>query len=231
MFPGRHSLQVRLPISRWSAWPPAAGGREPAALPELGFVDPMLRRRLGPLAKTLLHVANECAAGLSGVRLVLASQHGELSYTLAMLRSLAAGEPVSPTLFSLSVHNAPAGIFSILRGDRTASSALAAGEETLGHALLEASCQLDDGAEPVLMAYADTALPEEYRNYAERPGPRRALAVLLAHGAARTTTLEAAAAAHGASASAEPQADAFFRHLADEQPGDWTGAQRAWSWH
>ena len=190
----------------------------------------MLRRRLGPLAKTLLHVANECAAGLPGVRLVLASQHGELSYTLAMLRSLAAGEPVSPTLFSLSVHNSPAGIFSILRGDRTPSSAIAAGEETLGHALLEAYCQLDDAEEPVLMVYADAPLPEEYRGYAERPEPRRAIAVLLAQGAPRTTTLEAAAA-DGASASAEPQADAFFRHLAGGRPAGWTGAQRAWTWH
>ena len=190
----------------------------------------MLRRRLGPLAKTLLHVANECAAGLPGVRLVLASQHGELSYTLAMLRSLAAGEPVSPTLFSLSVHNSPAGIFSILRGERTPSTAIAAGEETLGHALLEAYCQLDDGKEPVLMVYADDPLPEEYRASAERAAPRRAVAVLLARGAARTTTLEAAAA-HGASASAEPQADAFFRHLADERRAAWTGPQRAWTWH
>jgi len=224
-------LHVRLPISRWAAWPPVeAGEREHAAPPELKFIDPMLRRRLGPLAKILLHVANDCAADLSGVRLVLASQHGELSYTLAMLRSLAAGEPVSPTLFSLSVHNAPAGLFSILRGERTASSALAAGEETLGHALLEAYCQLDEGEEPVLIAYGDAPLPGEYRAGAERPAPRRALAVLLAHGAARTTTLEAAAS-QGASASAEPQADAFFRHLADERPGAWTGAQRAWTWH
>jgi Beta-ketoacyl synthase, N-terminal domain len=190
----------------------------------------MLRRRLGPLAKTLLHVANECAAGLPAVRLVLASQHGELSYTLTMLRSLAAGEPVSPTLFSLSVHNSPTGIFSILRRDRTPSTAIAAGEETLGHALLEAYCQLDDGEEPVLMVYADAPLPEEYRGCAERAEPRHAIAVLLAHGAPRITTLEVAAA-NRASASLEPQADAFFRHLAEERPVDWTGAQRAWTWH
>jgi hypothetical protein len=216
---------------RWSAWPPVqAGESAQSAPPELKAVDPMLRRRLGPLAKTLLHVAGECAAGLPGVRLVLASQHGELSYTLAMLRSLAASEPVSPTLFSLSVHNAPAGIFSILRGDRAPSTAIAAGEETLGHALLEAYCQLDDGEEPVLMAYGDAPLPGEYRPYTERPAPRRAIAVLLAHGAPRTTMLEAADA-EGARASAEPQADAFFRHLAGDEPAAWTGAQRSWTWH
>ncbi len=224
-------MQVRLPISRWSAWPSVeAGAREQCALPQVRFVDPMLRRRLGPLARILLHVAHECAADRPSVRLVLASQHGELSYTLAALRALAAGEPVSPTLFSLSVHNSAAGIFSILRRDRAPSTAIAAGEETLGHALLEAHCQLDDGEEPVLMVYGDAMLPEEYRSFAERPEPGRALAVLLARDAARTTTLEASAAG-GAVSSPEPQADAFFKHLADARPGGWTGVQRSWTWH
>ncbi len=117
-----------------------------------------------------------------------------------------------------------------MRGERAPSPAIAAGEETLGHALLEACCQLDDGEEPVLMVYADAPLPGEYRDFGERPEPRRALAVLLARGAPRTTTLEAQAA-QGASASPEPQADAFFRHLADARPADWTGARRAWTWH
>jgi hypothetical protein len=224
-------LKVRLPIARWSAWPSVeAGARESAAPPSVKFIDPMLRRRLGPLAKTLLHVAHECAADVPSVRLVLASQHGELSYTLAMLRSLAAEEPVSPTTFSLSVHNAPAGIFSILRGDRAPSTAISAGEETLGHGLLEAACQLDDGDEPVLMLYGDEPLPEEYSEFYPRPAPSRAIALLLTRGAQRATTVEAKPAA-GAAESHEPQADAFFAHLAHSRPAAWAGAQRNWSWH
>jgi 3-oxoacyl-(acyl-carrier-protein) synthase len=190
----------------------------------------MLRRRLGPLAKTLLHVAHECAAGLPSVRLVLASQHGELTYSLAMLRSLAANEAVSPTTFSLSVHNAAAGVFSILRGDRAPSTAISAGEETLGHGLLEACSQLDDGDEPVLLVYGDQPLPEEYRGFYARPAPSRAIAVLLERDAQRTTTVETKPAA-GAAESREQQADAFFEHLAHARPGTWAGAQRSWSWH
>ncbi len=107
---------------------------------------------------------------------------------------------------------------------------MAAGEETLGHALLEAFCQLEDSEEPVLMVYADMALPGEYRGFAERPEPGRAIGVLLAHAAARTTTLEATAAG-GAPSSPRAQADAFFNHLADARPGSWTGPQRSWTWH
>jgi hypothetical protein len=197
------------------------------------FVDPMLRRRLGPLARTLLHVAHECAEGLPaqpGLRVVLASQYGELSYALSMLRALAAAEPVSPTTFSLSVHNAPAGILSILREDRAPSTAVAAGDETLGQGLVEASCQLEEGGSPVLFLYGDAPLPSEYRAFAERPDPERALAVLLEPGAARTALLEAAPAASDAP-SPEQQADAFFRHLTDGRPQRWTGGQRRWSWH
>jgi hypothetical protein len=222
-------LQVRLPIARWSAWPHDGAG----AAPELKFVEPMLRRRLGPLGRMLLHVANECAGGLSALRVVLASQHGELSYAVSMLRALATAEPVSPATFSLSVHNAPAGVFSIVRGDRSPSTAIAAGEETLAEGLVEAAAELDESGEPVLFLYGDAPLPEEYRGFAERPDPQRALALLLKPGAGRTVTLESAPriSAGGGAPSAEQQADAFYRHLADGRPGGWSGAQRSWSWH
>ncbi|HYM27242.1 MAG TPA: beta-ketoacyl synthase chain length factor [Steroidobacteraceae bacterium] len=192
------------------------------------FVDPMLRRRLGPLARALLHVANDCAGQRRGVRIVLASQHGELSYAVQMLRQLAAAEPVSPALFSLTVHNAPAGVFSIARADRSPSTAVAAGEETLCQGLLEAHGQLEEDGEPVLFLYGDAPLPAEYRPYAERPDPSRALAMLLERGAQRAVSLDCRDA-EGA-LSAEPQADAFFRHLEQGAPGRWTGAARTWSW-
>jgi len=218
-------LQVRLPIARWSAWPHDGAG----AAPELKFVEPMLRRRLGPLGRMLLQVAHECAGSLASMRVVLASQHGELSYTVAMLRALAADEPVSPATFSLSVHNAPAGLFSIVRGDRSPSTAVAAGEETLAQGLVEATAELDESDQPVLFLYGDAPLPGEYRGFAERPDPQRALALLLERGAERAVTLEAAPAR--GTPSGEQQADAFFRHLADGRPGGWSGAQRSWSWH
>jgi hypothetical protein len=219
-------LQVRLPVSRWSAWPRDGA----SAVPEVKFIDPMQRRRLGPLAKMLLHVAHECVGDLPHIRVVLASQHGELSYAVAMLRALATGEPVSPATFSLSVHNAPAGLFSILREDRSASSAVAAGEETLGQGLVEAYGQLEENEEPVLFLYGDATLPTEYRAFAERGDPQRVLALLLVPDAERTLVLETAPAAK-AKPSSEQQSDAFFRHLADGRPGGWTGAQRSWSWH
>jgi hypothetical protein len=227
------AAEFAIPVARWSAWPRAGSVDDKA--PDVAFVDASMRRRLSPLAKRMLHVAHECAGAdtaLQGkLRLVFASQHGELSHTVALLRSLAAHEQVSPNAFSLSVHNAAAGLLSILRHDRSESTALAAGDETLGAALAEARCQLDaDPKRPVLVVYADAAFPEEYRALADGKHSGRALALLLEEGAARTTKI-ALGAAHDAQPSGAAQPEAFLAHLEDGKPGTWNGAHRAWSWH
>ena len=227
------AAEFAIPVARWASWPRTDSAQEKA--PDVAFVDAQVRRRLSPLAKMMLHVAHDCARGdaaLQGrLRLVFASQHGELSYTVSLLRSLAAHEPLSPNAFSLSVHNGAAGLFSILRGDRSESTALAAGDETLGAALAEARCQLDADAErPVLVVYADGAFPEEYRALDTGAQPARALALLLDRDAQRTVTIALGAAQDGARAQAT-QADAFLPLLEEGKAGVWTGAQRTWSWH
>jgi hypothetical protein len=169
------------------------------------------------------------------LRLVFASQHGELGYTIALLRSLAAGEPLSPTVFSLSVHNAAAGLFSTLRADRAESTAVAAGEETLGHALLEAYCQLTlDPRRPVLIVYGDEPLPHEYRAFGPaRQEPRVhgcAVAVLLSSDGSRCASVGAEMAGDAAP-SGQTQAESFIRYLEEGRPGCWIGSQKTWSWH
>ena len=226
-------LGFEIPVARWSAWPYGCG--EAVQAPDVQFVDPSLRRRLGPLARMMLHVARACAEDVPDLRLVFASQHGELSYTIALLRSLSAGEPLSPTLFSLSVHNSAPGLFSSLRADHAESTALAAGEETLGHALLEAHCQLRaDPERPVLMVYGDRPLPQEYAEFApdsEDPQAHgHAVALLLTSEAPRRASVSAHAAADAAP-SRETQAESFIGYLQEGRPVHWTGRAKTWSWH
>jgi hypothetical protein len=224
--------QFVIPVARWSAWPPAQALAPED--PDVRFIDASLRRRLGPLARMMLHVARDCAGDAASLRLVFASRHGELGYTVSLLRALAAAEPLSPTQFSLSVHNAAAGLFSTFRGDRAASTAVAAGAATLGQALLEAHCQLaDEPGSPVLVVFGDEALPAEYREFGEPAElqPRvRTLAVLLTGDASRRTQVRTEAVGAGAD-SEEAQADAFLRHLALGTPQRWVGAGASWSWH
>jgi hypothetical protein len=127
--------------------------------PNVAFVEPMARRRLSRLARGFCH----CAQRLSppgDVQVVFASRHGEAERTLGLLKELAAGGDLSPALFSTSVHNAVPGLWSILKGNRAAATALAAGAATFGWGLVEAlGMQEAEPDAPVLYVYAEDRLP------------------------------------------------------------------------
>ncbi|AMP10258.1 beta-ketoacyl synthase, N-terminal domain protein [Collimonas arenae] len=84
---------------------------------------------------------------------------------MELLSDLAQGLPLSPAGFSLSVHNAAAGLFSIARHDRASHSALAAGHGGVEHAVIEACGLLADGAPSVLLVVYDGVLPEVFHAF------------------------------------------------------------------
>lgn len=94
--------------------------------------------------------------------LVYASRHGETARTFAILNDLANGEPMSPTQFSLSVHNAIIGLWSIHQNDTSEMTALAAEGDGLEHAVLEAAMMLNEGAPAVLVVVAEDETPDIY---------------------------------------------------------------------
>ena len=63
------------------------------------------------------------AEGLEDLPLVFISRHGETPRTLDILSDLASEQPLSPTQFSLSVHNAVIGLWSILRNETSEMTA------------------------------------------------------------------------------------------------------------
>lgn len=137
-----------------------------------------MRRRLSTLSRVALKVAHDCVAA-DAARVVFASRHGELRRTTDILRAISAGEPVSPTAFSLSVLNAMTGVFGIARGDRSAASAISAGAQTLGYALLEAHAQYATQPDsPLLLVYADEPADPAYGTI-EDEVPGGAIAILL----------------------------------------------------
>lgn len=177
--------EVVFSIARHAAWAPGATTgaqwadwvREPWPLaadaePKVAAMPAMLRRRAGFLGRMALEVAYECLGQDADVPTVFCSRHGEVGRSIALLRDLARGEPLSPTSFGLAVHNASAGLFSIARADRANHVALAAGGATLEHAVIEACGQLADGAPMVLLVACDMPLPEPYEAFedcAEQP--------------------------------------------------------------
>jgi Beta-ketoacyl synthase, N-terminal domain len=146
----------------WAERPYVIAGEGEAAV---AAMPAMLRRRAGFIGKMALETAYRCLDGRVGVPTVFCSRHGECGRSVELLADLAEGQPLSPTSFSLSVHNAAAGLFSIARQDQASHAALAAGHAGVEHAVIEACGLLADGAPEVLLVTYDGILPELFHAF------------------------------------------------------------------
>ena len=122
-------------------------------------------RRVTPLVCLVLATAQQVldGAGIDPKQTpsVFASAGGDLNVAQRLCRALTMpNRPVSPTLFNNSVHNAPAGYFSISSGSHRASTSIAAGEATAAAAMLEAASIARSERRPTLLAVYDVA-PDE----------------------------------------------------------------------
>jgi hypothetical protein len=125
-------------------------------------------------------VAWPCGEGFASLPAVFCSTHGESQNYLELLNGLATAQEVSPTLFSLSVHNAIAGLYSQFRGTTSPYVALAGGTEGLFAAVLEAAGMILEGpSRRVLVVWYEQPLPEVYRHHARGPESTLALAMRL----------------------------------------------------
>ncbi|SDF41322.1 MULTISPECIES: beta-ketoacyl synthase chain length factor [unclassified Duganella] len=143
----------------WAAWSKAPYAIVPGEEPGVKPMPPMLRRRAGFLGKMALEVAYQCLDGLGDIPTVFCSRHGDVARAVELLTDLAKGEALSPTAFGMAVHNAIPGLFTIARADRANHIALASGEATIEHAVIEACGLLADGAPAVLLVACDCPLP------------------------------------------------------------------------
>ena len=158
----------------------------------------MARRRLALLGKMAVSVADQALAPLSeeerAVPVVWASRYGDAQRSLDLLREQAQGEPLSPTSFALSVHNAIGAQHSIARRMTGNALCVAAGQATVEAGLIECLGLLAEGARRVLLVCYDAALPEDYAQFHDEPTCAYAWAWLLgsasAAGAQRVMALE-----------------------------------------
>lgn len=182
---------------RWAADPAFSDGL-PERRPELAFLPAMQRRRLGRAARLVCAAAWSLAEQYPDAPLVFASHDGELNRSFELWLELMKTHTVSPTSFGLSVHNAQAGQWSMLRHDMAENTALAVGGDGLETALAEACALLYEGAEQVLLVAADDPLLDEYAVAADRAPMPYALAAVIKAGQQYTLTLEAGSGAAGA---------------------------------
>jgi hypothetical protein len=105
-------------------------------------VPPIKRRRLNGLSKMAMHTSLNCLEhaeySAQETLTLFASQHGELNRTVTIISDITNTQEISPKDFSLSVHNASLGLFSIFNKNTNPGTSVAAGTNTFGFALLEA---------------------------------------------------------------------------------------------
>ena len=182
-------------IKQWAAWAPgietpeqwlswANNSAEGSLLqgdasPKLLAVPAMQRRRMSRLSKMALEVAYACSGENTTLRTVFASRHGEIHRTTKILNELFSGEGVSPTAFSLSVHNAASGLYSIARNAPAPTTSVAAGQNTFMAGLFEALGFLKQAEQRVLLVFAEEPLPEAYHCFADESQNAYAFALWL----------------------------------------------------
>lgn len=123
---------------------------------------PAERRRAPDTVCLAMQSADEAIAAsghdAQSLACVFASSHGDLPLTDYMCDTVATdASALSPIRFHNSVHNAPAGYWTISAGSRKASTALAAYEASFGAGLLEAAVQCAAEQRPVLFVAYDVA--------------------------------------------------------------------------
>jgi len=214
-------------VEAWRNWLPEGACPDPQAQPDVSYLPSLLRRRLDRSGRMALSTAWPCAEGLDSVQSVFASRHGALSRTLELLSNLAEHEPLSPTTFSLSVHNSNLGLFSIARSDRGAATALAAGADSLGMALLEGANLIAEGATQVLVCYSDDLAPPPYDSFPVEDASHRPFAVSLLLTPPDAAPLACRLAHSDAGATETPEA-ALMRFLVDGAETSVIGVDQPW---
>jgi hypothetical protein len=200
-------------VRRVVAWTPEGGAL--AGAPEARFLPPLVRRRCDDLTRAMLHVAHECASAeqLSACACVFASRHASLTALVELLDSLTSAKSLSPNTFSHSVHNAPAGVFSVWAKNRNACSSIAAGRESFVCGLVEALALLArEPARDVLLVCGDEFPLAPLAPHADVLAPTHAVAVLLgARGEGEPLEIALECASEVTAPAAEPDELRFAR--------------------
>jgi hypothetical protein len=231
----------------WRAWSRLGGGKVPAvmAMEEpadhdgLVALPMMLRRRIDSFSQKVLGAALACGDLRKG-RYVFASRHGEFSRTRRILGDLADRQPPSPADFSMSVHNALAGLLSIHTGNKGGHITVSSGSDAFGAGLLEAVAGLADQSEdPTLLVCYDEPLPDEYADFEPADGPPLPMILVLKLDRAGATgqplrfSVTTTNHPDGAAASS---ADGLIQDfltffLSDRVSGSSVGERFTWRWH
>lgn len=127
------------------------------------------RRRITPTIRIAMQAATEavqsCGIAADMVATVFTTSNGDLDISNRICTALTLPErPVSPTDFHNSVHNAPAGYWTIGSHCRLPSTSISASQASFAAGLLESITQVLFDGNPVLLVAYDLPPPQVFAN-------------------------------------------------------------------
>lgn len=166
-------------LNGWNEAREVLAGRAPyvaarTVIPAPASLPPAERRRTGAGVKLALAVGLEAAAASTRdpatLATVFAASGGDGQNCHVICETLASDDrQISPTRFHNSVHNAPAGYWSIATRAMAPSNVLCAYDGSFAAGLLESLCQVAVDGVPTLLLSFDTDYPAPMRDV--RPIP------------------------------------------------------------
>lgn len=240
-------MTMRFGIVNWSAWTETKGSPEQwiswsrgevvegaPTEPDISMIPSMQRRRMSRFSKIMVSTATQCIGEIHEPPMcVFATRHGELTRTLKIIGDIVSSHDVSPTDFSMSVHNTALGLYSIFNENKLPSTLVVAGQDTFGSAMLEAGIFLNRfPGKTVLLVYADEPVPEPLVTFDELPKEAISLALLLS---APSEARDGISLKLSPNATAEPDnvclAQYFLHFFLSGSPGLVCKTQRnIWEW-
>lgn len=104
--------------------------------PDLSFIPMLQRRKLNSFGRAAIYTMNKVYENIP-MNIVFASSYGDVERVEKLIHQRQEDGEVSPAGFSLSVHNAVVGFFSLLKGINSSYNAVSAGQKTISAGLLE----------------------------------------------------------------------------------------------
>lgn len=156
-------------ISNWSAWMLGELSRL-ENMPQIKYgepllenISPMVKRRMPKLSKYIYDMDQsvDLEFDAKDVPIVFASKNAELCRTFKIIRSF--DTDVSPAQFSMSVHNAIAGLLSVIKKNNSVYTVIDSLSGPLEAAIIEAVSLLYEH-KTVKIIYFDEDLPVELLN-------------------------------------------------------------------
>ncbi|MFQ3391946.1 beta-ketoacyl synthase chain length factor [Enterobacter mori] len=227
--------QARAPglgdAAAWQDWSRQSDAIDPAApLAKLTDLPMMTARRLNSGSRLAVDIGLAMLLKHQIDAVVYSSRHGELERNYRILQALAAEEPVSPTDFAMSVHNAAVGNLTIAARQPIVSSSVSAGMDTFQQGLCEGLSLLHAGYSRVLLVDFDGVLPAFYHAGLPPQMPVWPHALALVIEAGDLLCCETRGGSEGEE-PALPQSLQFLRHYLNDAPQfTLSGERLQWQW-